>query len=59
MESAALSRPRTRAGHLARLRDADADALARVAFAVLCVAFLVGFLLYPTYPNYDSYYSLL
>lgn len=26
---------------------------------MLCVATLVGFLVYPTYPNYDSYYSLL
>ena len=59
MESAALSRPRDRAGLVSRLRSLDADALARVAFALLCVAFAVGFLLYPTYPNYDSYYSLL
>ena len=26
---------------------------------MLCVGFLVGFLVFPTYPNYDSYYSLL
>ena len=30
-----------------------------VLFGALCVATLVGFLLFPTYPNYDSYYSLL
>ncbi|CAA9474679.1 MAG: hypothetical protein AVDCRST_MAG65-1029 [uncultured Solirubrobacteraceae bacterium] len=59
MESAALRRPRDRAKLLGRLRALDLDALARVAFALLCVAFAVGFLLYPTYPNYDSYYSLL
>ena len=35
------------------------DRLARPAFAVLCVAFAAGILVYPTYPNYDSYYSLL
>jgi len=29
------------------------------AFAGLCVATVVGSLLYPTYPVYDSYYSLL
>ncbi len=29
------------------------------AFAGLCVATVVGTLVYPTYPNYDSYYSLL
>jgi hypothetical protein len=32
---------------------------AAIAFALLCVATLVGTLVYPTYPNYDSYYSLL
>jgi hypothetical protein len=30
-----------------------------LAFAGLCLATLVGFLVYPTYPNYDSYYSLI
>jgi hypothetical protein len=33
--------------------------LAKAAFALLCVGCLVGFLVFPTYPNYDSYYSLL
>jgi hypothetical protein len=37
----------------------DADALARGAFVLLCAAFAIGFVVYPTYPNYDSYYSLL
>jgi hypothetical protein len=31
----------------------------RLAFAGLCVATLAGTLVYPTYPVYDSYYSLL
>jgi hypothetical protein len=44
---------------LARVRSLDADAIARVAFALLCLAFAIGFFVYPTYPNYDSYYSLL
>jgi hypothetical protein len=30
-----------------------------VAFALLCAGTAVGFLVFPTYPNYDSYYSLL
>jgi hypothetical protein len=30
-----------------------------LALGVLALGTLVGFLLYPTYPNYDSYYSLL
>jgi hypothetical protein len=58
MEGATLTRPpRSRA--LARGRIADPAFLARVAFVVLCVATAVGFFVYPTYPNYDSYYSLL
>jgi hypothetical protein len=38
---------------------ARADRFAKAAFALLCIGSLVGFLVYPTYPNYDSYYSLL
>jgi hypothetical protein len=49
----------TRRPALARVRSLDADAIARVAFALLCVAFAVGFFVYPTYPNYDSYYALV
>jgi hypothetical protein len=33
--------------------------LERVGAAVVCLGALVGFLLYPTYPNYDSEYSLI
>jgi hypothetical protein len=40
-------------------RALDAELVARVAFGLLCLAFAVGFFVYPTYPNYDSYYSLL
>jgi hypothetical protein len=59
MESASLTRDRPGSGIAARARELDFDAVAKIAFAVLCVCFLVGFLVYPTYPNYDSYYSLL
>jgi hypothetical protein len=31
----------------------------RVGLGCLVLASVVGFLIYPTYPNYDSYYSLL
>jgi hypothetical protein len=55
MEGATLSRRPA----LARVRSLDADAIARIAFALLCVATAIGFFVYPTYPNYDSYYSLL
>jgi hypothetical protein len=33
--------------------------VAGACFALLCAAFAVGFFVFPTYPNYDSYYSLL
>jgi hypothetical protein len=49
----------TRRRGIARARALDAETLARIAFGLLCVAFAVGFFVYPTYPNYDSYYSLL
>jgi hypothetical protein len=49
----------TRRPALSRVRSLDADTVARVAFGVLCLGFAVGFFVYPTYPNYDSYYSLL
>ena len=35
------------------------DRLAKMAFALLCVGFAIGFFVFPTYPVYDSYYSLL
>src|SRR4051812_21105861 len=35
------------------------DGLAKIVFALLCVGFAVGFFVFPTYPVYDSYYSLL
>ncbi|HMJ37214.1 MAG TPA: hypothetical protein VK501_25140 [Baekduia sp.] len=44
---------------LSRLRAAPAHAWARAGFAVLCVGAAIGFLVYPTYPNYDSAYSLI
>ncbi len=35
------------------------DGLAKLAFALLCLGFVIGFFVFPTYPVYDSYYSLL
>lgn len=43
----------------ARLRRVPERTWARGAFALLCLLALVGFFLYPTYPIYDSYYSLI
>src|SRR3954454_15402553 len=42
-----------------RLRRAAALPGPAPALIALALATLVGFLVYPTYPNYDSYYSLL
>jgi hypothetical protein len=49
----------TRRAARPRVRSLDADTVARVVFALLCLGFAIGFFVYPTYPNYDSYYSLL
>src|SRR5262245_48689396 len=35
------------------------DGLAKAAFGLLAVGFAIGFFVFPTYPVYDSYYSLL
>ena len=59
MESATLTRPAPPPRRLARLRAVPARVWARLAFAAACVTTLVGFLVWPTYPNYDSYYSLI
>jgi hypothetical protein len=59
MESATLTRREPAQGPPAQRRIRDVDTIARVLFALLCVAFAIGFLVFPTYPNYDSYYSLL
>ena len=40
-------------------RRISADQLARLVFGVVCLGFVIGFFVFPTYPNYDSYYSLL
>jgi hypothetical protein len=57
MESATLTRP-VGAKPSARHRFAALPWPA-LCLAALCLASLVGFFAYPTYPNYDSYYSLL
>jgi hypothetical protein len=61
MEGSTLTRPEpgtTSARPELRFWDRG-DRLAKIAFALLCVATLVGFFVFPTYPVYDSYYSLL
>jgi hypothetical protein len=59
MESATLTSPRGKPGLLARLRAVPERAWARSGFALLCIGAAIGYLVYPTYPNYDSAYSLI
>src|SRR5215211_1781937 len=61
MEGSTLTRPRpgtTTARPATSVWDRG-DRLAKAAFALLCVGFAIGFFVFPTYPVYDSYYSLL
>ena len=60
MESATLTRPRPVAASSAAARARNRpDPWPWVGLALLIVGACVGFLVYPTYPNYDSYYSML
>lgn len=59
MEGATLTRPDPGTISLARLRAVPASTWARGGFVLMCVAALVGWLAYPTYPTYDSFYALL
>jgi hypothetical protein len=61
MEGSTLTRPDPSTGS-ARPETSiweRGDRVAKIAFALLCVGFIVGFFVFPTYPVYDSYYSLL
>jgi hypothetical protein len=61
MQGSTLTRPRP-GSDSARPQASGGDrgdGLAKIAFALLCVGFLVGFFVFPTYPVYDSYYSIL
>ncbi|HEX8122023.1 MAG TPA: hypothetical protein VF549_12230 [Solirubrobacteraceae bacterium] len=60
MESATLTRPRPVAAPTSSAREEGrANRWAWIAFALLCAGAIWGFFAFPTYPNYDSYYSLL
>jgi hypothetical protein len=59
MQSATLARPRRDHSLLARLRAVPGATWARLGFAALCAAALVGYFAFPTYPTYDSFYALL
>jgi len=59
MESATPTRVRPGPMSPAALRAGVLSSPARIAFALMCVAALVGYLAFPTYPTYDSFYALL
>jgi hypothetical protein len=59
MESAMLTRRTPGSIRLTRLTAAPAGTWARVGLAVMCVAALIGYFAFPTYPTYDSFYALL
>jgi hypothetical protein len=59
MESATLTPPRAGHPRVGRTGAASPSKGARLAFAGLCVAALVGYFAFPTYPTYDSFYALL
>ncbi len=58
MESATLTRRTPGPNWLARTRAAPGGWEA-IAFVALCVAALIGYFAFPTYPTYDSFYALL
>src|SRR5271166_6581997 len=59
MESATPTRVRPGPTSPAALRAGLLSSPARIAFVLLCVAALAGYLAFPTYPTYDSFYALL
>src|SRR4051812_17614936 len=61
MEGSTLTRPRpgTDPARAQPSPGERGDKAAKIVFALLCVGFAVGFFVFPTYPVYDSYYSLL
>jgi hypothetical protein len=59
MQSATHTRLRPGPVWLARLRAAGPGAWAGIGLGLLCLAALIGYFAFPTYPTYDSFYALL
>src|ERR1700732_667809 len=59
MESATLTQLSAGTIRLARLRSMRPAVWARIGLAAMCVAALIGYFAFPTYPTYDSFYALL
>ncbi|MGO9321639.1 MAG: hypothetical protein ACLQBY_12680 [Solirubrobacteraceae bacterium] len=54
-----LTRQRPGTIRLTRIRAVPPATWARIGFVAMCVGALVGYLAFPTYPTYDSFYALL
>lgn len=59
MESATLTSPRPGHGFFARLKAVPERVWTRAGFALLCLGALIAYVVYPTFPNYDSAYALV
>lgn len=59
MQGATLTGVRPGSTRLARLRALASAHWARAGLVAMCAAALVGYLAFPTYPTYDSFYALL
>jgi len=59
MQSATLTRQPPGMTPFARLRAVPSATWARIGFAAMCAGALIGYLAFPTYPTYDSFYALL
>jgi hypothetical protein len=61
MEGSTLTRPQpgTDSARIQPSPGERGDRAAKLVFALLCAGFAIGFFVFPTYPVYDSYYSLL
>src|SRR5258708_12002926 len=59
MESAISTRRAPGSIRLAALRGRPLKGWAAIGLAVLCAGALAGYLAFPTYPTYDSFYALL
>jgi hypothetical protein len=59
MQSATSTRPVPGPTWPARLRTVPAATWAKAGLLAICLAALIGYLAFPTYPTYDSFYALL
>jgi Dolichyl-phosphate-mannose-protein mannosyltransferase len=59
VSSATLTRQPPATSQFSRLRGIPAGQWAKLGFALLCLGALAGYLAFPTYPTYDSFYALL